>query len=314
MTDRITRFAGCMLPLLAVALLAGCSNEPTSTELIAKPHVYTTFYPTTYFTTRVAGERVVVVCPIPDDEDPIFWKPPAETIAEYQAADLIVINGAGFEKWFKMVSLPTSKVVDTARPFRDGWLKIEGVATHSHGSGDVHSHEGTDGHTWLDPHYAKVQAEEICKALEKLLPDHAEEFRANYAKLAEDLDALNALLEELTELLKEEHLLASHPAYGYPVDRYGWNVTDFDLDPEAVPDDETMTVIRDVLAVESARIILWESQPIDETSELLDDKFGLTSVEFSPCELLSKEEIAAGRDYLEVMKQNIERLRAALSE
>ena len=312
MTDRMTRFAKWTPLLLAAVAAAGCS-QTTTTEEPETPSVYTTFYPTTYFTTRIGGEHVKVVCPIPDDEDPIFWQPPAETIAEYQGADLIVVNGADFEKWFKMVSLPASKVVDTARPFRDGWLKIEGTIGHSHGAGDVHTHEGTDGHTWLDPNYAKVQAEEICKALEKLLPDHAEEFRANYDALAKDLDALHESLEELTGLLKEEHLLASHPAYGYPVDRYGWNVTDFDLDPEAVADEETVAVIRTVLAEKPARIILWESQPIEETSKLLADELGLKSVEFSPCELLSKEEIAAG-DYLSVMKENIERLSAALAE
>ncbi|KKK47419.1 hypothetical protein LCGC14_3155370, partial [marine sediment metagenome] len=213
--------------LLAVPAVLGCSTDSKPTT-DAAPQVYTTFYPTTYFTQRIGAAHVEVVCPLPEDADPIFWKPPAATIEAYQEADLIVINGAGFERWVKRVSLPSSKLVDTAEPLKESFLKFAGAATHSHGAGDHHSHEGTDGHTWLDPAHAKVQAEEICKALQSELPEHADEFQASYAALAADLDALDQSLGKLSVALGDAHLLASHPAYNYIVERYGWNLTNLD--------------------------------------------------------------------------------------
>ena len=38
-----------------------------------------------------------VVCPVPEDEDAIFWNPDADMLAEYQAADLIVVDGNPLE-------------------------------------------------------------------------------------------------------------------------------------------------------------------------------------------------------------------------
>jgi hypothetical protein len=38
--------------------------------------------------------------------------PDTETIAAYQAADLILINGADYAKWTTKVSLPRSRLVD----------------------------------------------------------------------------------------------------------------------------------------------------------------------------------------------------------
>ncbi len=307
--NRFCRWTGL---LLAMAV-AGCS-KPETPESDGLPRVYTTFYPTTYFARRIGGDCVEVVCPLPAQADPIVWRPPPATIEAYQQADLIVINGAGFEKWVETVILPPSRVVDTAEPLAEQLLKYEGAITHSHGPAGQHSHEGVDGHTWLDPIHAKVQADEIRKALALLLPEHAEKFQADYRKLAADLDTLDQSLTELSDILKDQHLLASHPAYNYLAKRYGWELTSLDLDPAAMPDDETLAEIRGTLESKPAGVILWESPPQRQIAERLKDEFGLVSVTFSPCESLDRAAIAGGEDYLTVMNENIANLRDAIEK
>jgi len=299
--------------LVIVAAAAGCSKGEAPTGPTT-PRVYTTFYPTTYFTQRIAGGSVEIVCPIPDDEDPIFWMPDAATVAAYQKADLIVINGAHFEKWVEKVSLPAARLVDTALPFESRFLRFTGAVTHSHGAGGEHSHEGVDGHTWLDPNLAKIQADQIHRALARLLPDKAGEFRGNLTALADDLDKLHEALENVSNAMKGAPLLASHPAYNYLAKRYGWNITNLDLDPEQMPSDEAIADIRAKLADKPARIILWEAPPLSEIVERLQKDLKLVSVVFSPCELLTEEQLKAEQDYLKVMHDNIERLQTALSE
>lgn len=68
------------------------------TESHAKPTVYVVNYPLQYFTERIGAEHVKVVLPAPAGEDPAFWKPDVNTIAAFQGADLIVINGANYAK------------------------------------------------------------------------------------------------------------------------------------------------------------------------------------------------------------------------
>jgi hypothetical protein len=61
-----------------------------------------------------------------------------------------------------------------------------------------------------------------------------------------------------------------------------------------------------------ARFILWESAPSPEIEKRFADDLGLTSIEFSPCEILPASEQRAGRDYLTVMRANVERVAPAL--
>jgi len=306
----MTAMRKCAGLLLAVAILTGCSN----TEIPPPPRVpevCTTFYPTTYFTQRIAGELVKITCPLPAGEDPITWMPDTNAIAAYQRADLVVINGADFEKWVAKVSLPPSKLVDTTRPLVGELVKFTTVITHSHGPGGQHDHVGIDGHTWLDPRNAKIQAAEIHNALAHLLPNHANTLAANHAVLVADLDALDASLVELSAELKGRRLLASHPAYNYLAKRYKWNITNLDLDPETAPSDETIDDIRKQLRqiYPRPRIILWEGKPIQAAAERLKKDLGLVSVVFSPCEQSPNQP----GDYLSVMRNNIKQLHATLS-
>ncbi len=309
--------------MLAVAVaagagLAGCRKQPAAEPAQqqtrrAKPVIYTTFYVTTYFTKRIADGTCEVVNPCPPDADPSFWVPDDATVGKYQSADLIILNGASYEHGMDKVTLPRSRVVDTARPFKDEFITLKHAFTHSHGPGGKHSHKGIDGHTWLDPINAKRQAETIRNALAKHWPEHKETFEKGYAALARDFDALDARLKALSAKLGDEILLCSHPAYNYIGRRYGWNEQTYGLDPETMPDEDTFKKIEAYLAEHPAHIMLWEAQPAPEIARRMAE-LGLMNVVFSPCEALSPEEQARGIDFFAVMNANIDRLEAALDK
>ena len=302
--------------ILPVALLCACGSESpddVSTKR-GKPVVYTTFYPTTYFAERIGGDLIEVVCPVPEDEDAIFWQPDGETIARYQAADLIVVNGAEFEKWVLTTSLPTSRVVDTAKPLRDDLVHFEKTTTHRHGPAGEHEHKGIDGHTWLDPQNAAIQAEQVLEGLKRILPDHEADLDGRFAALARDLGEIDAALTKMAEGYDGHPILASHPAYNYLAKRYGLNMVNLDLDPEETPGEETFASLAKLLEEKPARHILWESAPAPSIAARFAKELGVTSVEFSPCELMEKADLAAGEDYLTVMRRNVEALAPVLSE
>jgi zinc transport system substrate-binding protein len=296
-------------------LLAGCGDGATTSGPSGgeKPVVYTTFYPTTYFAQRIGGDLIEVVCPVPEDEDAIFWQPDDATLAAYQGADLVITNGAQFEKWVVTASLLESRVVDTAESFESEFVTFEDAVRHSHGPSGEHAHEGVDGHTWLDPHNAKRQAKAIFTRLVRLLPDREKKLEANFQALEKDLDGLHAELMRLKRNYRGEAIYTSHPAYNYLAKQYEWSLVNLNLDPEQMPDDETIEAIRKSLAEKPARYILWESSPTAEIEGRFKDDLGLTSVEFSPCELLGKAELDAGEDYLTVMHRNLRNLQPVLT-
>ncbi|MGH9391488.1 MAG: metal ABC transporter substrate-binding protein, partial [Vicinamibacteria bacterium] len=152
----------------------GCGNGDQRARTVVssgkKLQVYVANYPLMYFAERVGGEHVDVRFPAPPDIDPATWKPDAATVADYQRADLILLNGAGYEKWTERASLPVARLVDTSGGFRDRYIVIEGALVHSHGPEGEHSHGETAFTTWLDPTLAIEQALAIRDALTRARP------------------------------------------------------------------------------------------------------------------------------------------------
>ena len=109
--------------LFSVSELTSCSesnpqsqSSPSQTEISNnKPIIYVANYPLKYFSDRIGGDLIQVKFPIPADVDPAFWQPDAKIISQLQQGDLILLNGATYEKWLDQVSLPESKLINTSR-------------------------------------------------------------------------------------------------------------------------------------------------------------------------------------------------------
>lgn len=348
------KIARIVAPVLAAGLpmtvlpISGCRVEsgttvPASTQNV----VLTTFYPTQYFAERIGGGLVPVRCLLPDDEDPIFWKPDPETIGQYQNARLVITNGAEFEKWVAGAALPRGRTVaslgDDALQGAGGAIVMEST-THSHGPAGEHTHEGIDGHTWVSPKLAIIQARRIAEAMANAWPEHAEAFAANLALLVEDLEMLQASLQDLTPAVNRHRVLASHPAYNYLARDLGWDVHNLDLDPESEDTQAVVDAVHDALHADEDHhhdhehgddhghghghdeaahgegeadhehthgdkpaILLWEGEPTDAIRDALRDELGVTSTLFSPAEGVPDE-----GDYMDVMRANLDRLRQAV--
>ncbi|GIW78328.1 MAG: hypothetical protein KatS3mg105_0135 [Gemmatales bacterium] len=189
-----------------------------------RPRVFVVNYPLRYFAERIGGDYIEVHFPVPADIDPAFWRPDSQVIRGFQEADLILLNGAGYAKWLQMVSLPTSRMVNTTEAVRKKYILVKDGVTHQHGPEGKHTHAGTAFTTWLDPTIAIAQARSVKDALAKLSPEHASVFEANFAELEKDLAALDAEFEAVFAGVGQQPLLASHPVYQYLAQRYGLNL------------------------------------------------------------------------------------------
>jgi zinc transport system substrate-binding protein len=273
------------------------------TTVSAAPTVYVVNYPLKYFTQRIVGNHVQVVFPAPPDEDPAFWKPDVETISAFQAADLIVINGATYAKWLEKTSLPKAKVVNTSAGFQDQYIEIKDSVTHSHGPAGEHAHTGTAFTTWLNFRFAAQQAKAIEAALSRLLPAQQATFAKQYASLEKDLMALDTRLEALVASQRTQPLVASHPVYQYFATRYGLNVQSVLWEPEVMPEDDQWKTLQALLAKHPAKWMLWEGESLAASVKKLQT-LGVQSLVFDPCGNTPEQ-----GDFLSVMQQNVVNLR-----
>jgi zinc transport system substrate-binding protein len=293
-------------------LLAGCAGEQ-GTETGApsgapgRPVVYASNYPLHYFAERISAPLVEVRLPVPEGEDPAFWKPAPEDVLALQQADVVLLNGASYESWLQNVSLPTSRLVDTSEGFEERFVAREEATTHSHGLDGEHEHSATAFTTWLDPSLAVEQARAVKDAFAARWPEHGGQFETQLAELARELEALDAEIAEIVEGVAGTPVLFSHPVYQYLERRYGLNGRSLHWEPHDMPSDAMWQELTSLLASHPAKCMIWEGEPSPEIAAKLA-ALGIESVVFDPC-----GGAPDGGDFASVMKTNVAALKSVYS-
>jgi len=292
-----------LILLIGVLFLTACS-EPDSAEVPTDTGtllVVTSNYPLYFFTREIAGESVDLRLPAIEG-DPAAWVPTGDDVGLLQQADLVILNGAGYEAWLAFTTLPGDRTLDTTAHVADRLLAIEEEVTHQHGPGGEHSHKGTAFTTWLDPTLAVEQARAIESRLSQLLPDQAKDFSARLADLEARLMKLDAALAGAFPKIADQPLIFSHPVYQYLEHRYGLNARSLHWEPGVEPGTRELLDFMNLRAEHPATVLLWEDQPLASTVQELEAR-GVRSVVFQP--LANRP---ASGDFFSGMMANVERL------
>ena len=306
-------------PLLALSACAGDGDGGTpesargdetmaaseGAPAVAPIRVYAVNYPLAWFAEQIGGKEVRVELPVPADEDPAYWNPTPEQISEFQGADLILLNGAGYAGWTERAALPPSKLVNTTRGMSDSYLRTEETVTHTHGPEGEHEHGQLAFTTWLDPDFAVAQASAIRDALVRERPAESAAFDSAFAELEGDLVVLDSMLARAAESLDEAPILGSHPVYQYLAARYGLDLRSVHFEPDEIP---AATDWRELDRLQDERpstLMLWEAEPMPEIRQRLETEYGIRSVVFAPCANAPDVD-----DYMGIMRQNAQRLSA----
>ena len=293
-----------LLIALTLLMVACTDKEPATTDLTElrdKPFVIASNYPLYFFTSEIAGEAIDVSLPAIAG-DPALWSPSGEDASKLQHADLLILNGAGYESWLAFTTLPDGLILDTTADLQSMLLPIENETVHQHGPKGEHSHKGTAFTTWLDPQLAIKQAGTILQGLNQLAPGHSEVLKSNFEKLEQRLLQLDQSLAQAFAGLKQQPVIFSHPVYQYLQQRYSINGRSVHWEPDVEPGTREWIDFGNLLREHPAEIMIWEASPSDAVLVELD-QMGVRSVVFNP----AGNQPDKG-DYFVVMEGNLRRL------
>jgi zinc transport system substrate-binding protein len=267
-------FLGLMA--ITVCVAPHCHAEPIS--------VFVTILPQRNFVEQVGGNRVAIEVMIPPGAGHETYEPKPRQMAALSAARLYFAIGAPFEK--KWLSKTTStakklKVISTA-------AGIEKIPLEMHGHGDSeadhddHHPEGElDPHIWLSPPLVKIQARHIMEALSAADPPGTTFYRENYSRFAEQLDALNAQIQNLLVGLKNRHFMVFHPAWGYFAQAYGLTQVPIELRGQE-PDPATLSKQIALGKKLEIRVIFIQPQFSRKGAQVISKAIGARIVEADP--------------------------------
>jgi zinc transport system substrate-binding protein len=282
------------------------------------PVVFTVNFPLMSFAHETAGEWIDLESPELDGAHADDFDPTPEEIVSIQNADLILLNGAGFSPWAAMASLPSSRVVVTAEPFKESWLKDAHDHGHGHAHDDhqhgpegegAHAHESWASFTWLNPKYARIQAEVVGMAIARIVPEHSREIGERTKALAATLQAT----AERANRLKHSRmptLIAAEPHYQYLEEACGLDLHDADWHWEEPAPHDGIESLEQLVEATAARYILVPSNPTGERAQLLT-RLGLVPVIVDPLGNQPPGEKPAS--FVELMDRNLDALEAISS-
>ncbi|WP_338587077.1 zinc ABC transporter substrate-binding protein [Paenibacillus sp. Y5S-9] len=182
-------------------------------------------------------------------------------------------------------------------------------------AGHDHDHGGLDPHVWLSPALAVKEVRNIEAGLAQAAPEHAEQFKQNADIYVAQLESLDQDFKAAVADSKRKDFITQHAAFGYLAKEYGLQqVPIAGLSPEQEPSAAQMASVIDFAKEHQVKTIFFETLVSSKVSETIASEVGAKTAVLNPIEGLTEEEIAAGMDYVNVMRQNLEALKLALNE
>ena len=271
-----------------------------SSEII----VIASFYPLYEFTKQVGQDKVNVSMLVPPGIEPHDWEPTVSDLQKMHEADLIVINGLGFENWIDDIDTVNHDVaiIDTSK----GMSLIIDVPLRDNGNHVVRSE--ADPHVWLNPIKVKTQIQNIADALVSVDPENEKFYRQNAQLYQDKLDTLDSKIRtELSSCNKD--FIAFHNAFSYFAMEYGLNqhsIVDSN-EPNIGPTPKTLERVINLAKTYDIKIIFSEESIDARSAQVIANEVNARVLVLSPIEVIDENS-----NYLLRMENNLSNLKEAL--
>jgi len=285
-----------IIPLSSIAVYGTNSNQQFTNTDNSKLQVISSFNPLYEFSRVVGQENIDSFLLIPIGVEPHDWEPTVKDVQKMQNADLIIINGIGFENWVDGLEETgySGMIVDTS----DGILiKTDKERNHDEG----------DPHIWLNPVYAKIQVQNIAIAFSNSDPANDQYYQSNAAKYIKELDLLDSKIR--TELSNcKNDFISFHDAFSYFADEYNLNQHTIisSNDPHGEATAKTLENIISTAKKLNVNVIFAEENVDTRTSKIIANEIDGKVLILSPLEVVSDG------TYISRMNENLENLKEAL--
>lgn len=187
------------LPFIFFLLLA--------TPSFGKPLVVSTFSILGDMVHEIGQDKIESKALVGADQDSHVFEPRPRDGKELGRADLIVVNGLGFEGWL-------DRLIEASGFHGKILVATEGISPLLY---NMHGEQVTDPHAWHSLKNAHIYIDNIVKGLSALLPQDAAFFKARGEIYKKSLNALETdVRQQLTQIpLKKRKVITSHQAFSY---------------------------------------------------------------------------------------------------
>lgn len=279
------RFGSAPALALAATFAAGCTGAASDAPPV--PVVVVSIAPLAYAVERVAGNAVHIEIMIPRWANPHTYEPAIEQMRALDTARLLVEVGHPAlpleRRWAQRAAAerPSLAVVSCA----------EGVALLP-----------DDPHVWLSPAAMRAMLPRLESALTLIQPGRGARFAEGRARLAADIDRLDAEIRARLANVPGRTFWVFHPSWGYFARDYGLRQVAVEMGHKE-PDAKRLGEVIAAARAGGAREIFVEPQSSRRMAELIASEIDARVVLIDPL----------AHDWLENLRAAAERIAGALT-
>lgn len=283
-----------MLLVVLTFFITGCKKDSMDDITI-----YTTTYPIEYITSMLYGENSNVYSIYPNEVINLSDK----LINDYSYTDMFVYNGLSNEKNYTVKMLNNNKNL----------MPVDATM-------GMNIENGIE-ELWLNPSNFLMLCLNIKNGMKEYIDNGVlrKQIDENYEKLKLEISELDAEIKLLIENADDNHILVSNNVFMFLEKKYNDpNSTKKKINVYSVSNDENLTeevinnVKREINNKTITNIIMFPDDTLtDEVEQLLKDN-NINKLYFDPLTTLSVDNKNAGKDYITVMKENLDVLKLEL--
>lgn len=251
---------------------------------------------------QVAGDMADVTTIVGPDADAHLYTPNAADAKAVAQADVIFVNGMGFETW-------SATLIENSGTEAQVFVATDGI-TPLLVEGEV------DPHAWNSLLNGVAYVENIANGMAAADPDHADVYKANASAYAEKLYALHEETRTKLSALPEDKkvVVTAHDAFGYLANAYGLTfLAPVGIDTEAEPSAKDLAALIKQLKEDKAAALFVENITSPALVQQISEETGIAIGGRLFSDALS-ERGGPATSYLAMFEHNLGALVAALSD
>ena len=296
-----------IIPIVSV-ILWGNENTKNLEANEDELQVYVSFYSLYETTQAIIGQNADVKILTPANVDPHDFDPSIKIIQEMKTADLIILNGGGFESWISNMEFESGQLLDSSNGI--SFLETKSIAHHEeHEEHDEHE-VVSDPHIWLNPNLVKIQVKNIAERLSKIDPENSKSYNENALQYVEKLELLDLQIREELSSCSKKDFITYHNAFSYFSDEYGLtqHTITKGVHSHSQPTAKSIENIIDLAKKLDIRVIFAEDTSDIRISKVIADEIGADVLILSPLATKNME----NKNYFERTQENVSNLKEAL--
>lgn len=285
--------------LCIILILTGCQKQQANDTL----HVTVSFYPLEYYVSEIGKEHISVFNVLSKGASAHDYEPSIQDRIKIENSDLFIHNGFKLEHWVDKIL----KTLDNKTVILDSSVRITPLYhDHDHHENDDDSSFNEDPHIWLDPYLAQIQIENISQTLITMDPNNKEDYEKNTKTLLEKIYKLQEAYDE--NLTNKHPIVLEHEIFSYLEERYEFEqISISGFLPESEPSFQQLDRVIKKIEEDKIDSLLLSKYSTPKTAEVIQKETGIDIKFIDPLENRPKD-----KDYIEVMYDNLESLKAVL--